>query len=95
MNISFSKILETHGKRLIGRYDPGSEGDPFPLKTGFTDAHFHWTGYLPSCTDLLNIFDRGSAIYTAVILISLVGSLSGPQALDASRLLIVRSTSRG
>ena len=62
------------------------------MNIGFTVAIFHWDGNLPSWTDLFKIVDSGSAIYAAAILISFVGSLSGPQALDASRWLITRNT---
>ena len=71
-----------------------SEGNPLFLKIGFTLASFQKAGKIPSRSDLLNSFVRGSAIIIAVSFRILAGSLSGPVVLFGSNELRAFSTSR-
>ena len=52
---------------------------------GVTDAFFQDLGNLPDFSDLLKSFVRGPAMRSAHILRSLVGILSGPDDLFASK----------
>ena len=74
----FSRIFERHGRILIGRYCVMSDGEPFFLEMGVTEASFHLFGNMPKLRDLLNNLVNGLTISIAIILIIFVGSSSGP-----------------
>jgi hypothetical protein len=80
-----SKILLIIGRRLIGRYLPGSDLSPSFLKTGTTDEDFQQEGKQDSAKHLLYSLARTGESSGEHILRTIDGILSGPVALDASR----------
>ena len=80
-----SKILLIIGRRLIGRYLPGSELSPSFLKTGTTYEDFQQEGKQNSVKHLLYSLARTGEGSAEHILRTMAGILSGAVALNASR----------
>ena len=63
------------------------------MKIGLTLASLNALGYFPDDKDMLNNWERGLAIRSAVIFSSFIGRLSGPVDLFASREFNICNTS--
>ena len=76
--MEISKILLIIGRRLIGRYLPGSDLSPSFLKTGKTDEDFQQDGKQDSAKHLLYGLARTGESPGEHILRTIYGILSGP-----------------
>ena len=76
--IKYSKVLQIIGRRLIGRYLPGSDHSPSFLKTGTSDEGFQQEGKQDSAKHLLYSLSRTGKSSGEHILKTMGVILSGP-----------------